>query len=403
MFPSWWRHLVKLVSPRREPKRWHRRTAPSLFRRPALEPLEDRIVPTQLSIPTNLVGEQGGIVTVPINVDTLNDGDGHKGLSGGQLVVFYNPAVFSVSGSDVGLGSLLSPGGWNILTDTVTPGYLLIDLDVGNLITSTGGGTLVTVNFHVFNNAPLGPSLIDLAANAGSGPDGSGASTYLIAENANVYGDAYVLTPSPIDNVTSLSPFTYVGTDPDDSTVAVVPPAVNTAVSTHLSVTPLSSTFTAGQPTGFLVVALNNNEDTASGFTGDVSFSSSDSRAILPSPSSVASGIGFFSATLATAGAQTITATVVLSPSISGSSNAITVTAGLTTHFVVTQPTTVQAGLPFSLLVTTEDSSNNTTSSFSGTIQFSSSDSQAVLPPNASLTNGVGTFSATLMTVVRKH
>jgi len=48
--------------------------------------------------------------------------------------------------------------------------------------------------------------------------------------------------------------------------------------------------------------------------------------------------------------------------------------------------------------VTAKDASNNTLTTYSGTVHFTSSDSQAVLPANATLTNGTGTFQAVLKT-----
>src|SRR5581483_5938796 len=49
--------------------------------------------------------------------------------------------------------------------------------------------------------------------------------------------------------------------------------------------------------------------------------------------------------------------------------------------------------------VTAEDQYGNTTPGYMGTVAFSSSDAGANLPANSGLTNGVGTFSVTLVTV----
>ena len=55
-------------------------------------------------------------------------------------------------------------------------------------------------------------------------------------------------------------------------------------------------------------------------------------------------------------------------------------------------------GLPFSFSVTAEDQFNNTAPTYAGTVAFSSSDTAATLPGNSTLSAGVGTFSATLVT-----
>ena len=71
------------------------------------------------------------------------------------------------------------------------------------------------------------------------------------------------------------------------------------------------------------------------------------------------------------------------------------------THFVVSAPTTTTAGNSFSVTVTAEDSSNNIATSFTGVVHFTSSDGQAVLPPDYTFTatdNGTHTFTFTLKT-----
>src|SRR5207249_3571621 len=67
-------------------------------------------------------------------------------------------------------------------------------------------------------------------------------------------------------------------------------------------------------------------------------------------------------------------------------------------HFVVNAPATATAGIAFSFTVTAEDQFGNIATSYAGTVHFTSSDTGATLPPNSTLTNGTGTFSATLVT-----
>jgi hypothetical protein len=50
------------------------------------------------------------------------------------------------------------------------------------------------------------------------------------------------------------------------------------------------------------------------------------------------------------------------------------------------------------LTVTALDASNETVTTYSGTVRFTSTDLQAALPANSTLTNGIGTFSTTLRT-----
>ena len=79
--------------------------------RPALEQFEDRVVPTTIAMPTNLSASRGAIVSVPINVDTLNDqANSNFGLSAGNFVVFFNASVFTVSPADISLGTISTNG-----------------------------------------------------------------------------------------------------------------------------------------------------------------------------------------------------------------------------------------------------------------------------------------------------
>src|SRR2546428_8964827 len=82
-------------------------------------------------------------------------------------------------------------------------------------------------------------------------------------------------------------------------------------------------------------------------YAGTVTFTSSDASATLPADSTLTSGTGSFDATLQTAGEQSITATDTLSPSITGSQTAITVTAAETASVTVsTSATTRTRSLP---------------------------------------------------------
>jgi hypothetical protein len=65
------------------------------------------------------------------------------------------------------------------------------------------------------------------------------------------------------------------------------------------------------------------------------------------------------------------------------------------THLSVTAPATATAGTAFSITVTALDASNSVVASYAGTVHFTSTDSQTVLPGNSMLTNGAGTFSVT--------
>ena len=68
------------------------------------------------------------------------------------------------------------------------------------------------------------------------------------------------------------------------------------------------------------------------------------------------------------------------------------------THFSVSAPSSDTVGNPVNVTVTALDAANNPALSYTGTVQFTSSDGAAVLPASSTLINGAGTFSVTFNT-----
>src|SRR2546421_466809 len=97
---------------------------------------------------------------------------------------------------------------------------------------------------------------------------------------------------------------------------------VHAAAATHFSVLAPASA-TAGSAFSFTVVALDQSNTPAPGYPGTVHFTSTDAAAALPANSTLTTGVVTFSATLRTAGNQTITATDTATSSITGTSNPI--------------------------------------------------------------------------------
>ncbi len=175
---------------------------------------------------------------------------------------------------------------------------------------------------------------------------------------------------------------------------APLPPAV----ATHFSVTSTTPQV-IGTSFNITVSALDASNNVVTGYAGMLHFSSSDPLAVLPHDSPLANGTGTFPVTLKTVPTATITVTDTSKGSISGTSNSIQVSAPAATHFSVSTVSSASSGTPFNFTVTALDSSNNTFTTYAGTVHFTSTDLQAVLPAKATLTNGTGTFAATLKTV----
>jgi hypothetical protein len=333
----------------------------------------------KLSIATNIPGSVGGTVTVPINIDNP-DPSGSTGLSSADAAILFDPNVLSVATTGaVTIGSVVPTTGWNVTygVDNAA-GALGVHLipPLNGLITTTSPGSLWLVTFMIKPTAASGTTPLNLVPSAVV--NGPTVTTMLQGGNK-----PYDLQPPP----------TQAPDDQIDGSINVI----NNAA-THFTVVPNPSTVTAGGTTTITVTALDATGMTATTYTGMVHFTSTDTQAVLPADSTLTNGVGTFQVTLKTAGPQTITATDTVNATIRGTSSAVTVNAAAATHFVVNGPATATAGTAVNVSVTAEDQFGNTDTGFAGTVHFTSSDTNAVLPADTTLTNGTGSFPVTLKT-----
>ena len=154
----------------------------------------------------------------------------------------------------------------------------------------------------------------------------------------------------------------------------------------------------------FTVTALTVDNATDASYNGTIHFSSSDSQAVLPTDATLVGGVGTFTVTFKTAGDQILTATDIAISSITGTTgitggDPITVSPAAATHLGVNVWSNPIANSTFSFTVTAMDQFNNADTNYADTVHFSSTDSHAVLPADATLANGFGTFDATFSTV----
>jgi photosystem II stability/assembly factor-like uncharacterized protein len=160
---------------------------------------------------------------------------------------------------------------------------------------------------------------------------------------------------------------------------------------THFLVTPSANPVTAGSSFLLTVTTVDDLNNPVPGYSGTIHFSSSDSGATLPSDytfTAADAGTHTFNVTLVTAGNQTITV-VDAAAGISGTGN-VAVTAGIPDHLLLIAPDTVTSGLAFNVTVTVQDAFNNTATSYLGTVQFTTTDSDpgVVLPADYAFTAG---------------
>jgi hypothetical protein len=180
----------------------------------------------------------------------------------------------------------------------------------------------------------------------------------------------------------------------------------------RFNVTGFPSPVQAGTPGGFQITVFDAFGNVATGYTGTVTFSSSDPQADLPNDYTFAgteNGRQTFVATLKTAGTASI-GVADTNTGVTGSVGNITVTPGVAVSFAVSDITSpVPAGTIVLFTVTAVDAFGNTGAIYLGTLHFSSSDATAYLPDDytfvaadegtqmfAVVFNGLGTQSLTV-------
>ena len=140
------------------------------------------------------------------------------------------------------------------------------------------------------------------------------------------------------------------------------------------------------------VTADNSSGVTDTGYTGTIQFSSSDVQAGLPANFQFTTGDDgtyTFAVTLKTAGSQSITATDTSNSAITGTVSGIAVSPAAASQFVLSGlSSSATVGVGQTLTVTAKDPYGNVATGYTGTVAFSSSDTQAMLPGNTAFPSG---------------
>jgi hypothetical protein len=177
--------------------------------------------------------------------------------------------------------------------------------------------------------------------------------------------------------------------------------AVSPAAASRLVISGFPSATTAGTAGKITVTARDAFGNVATGYTGTVHFTSSDPQAALPADytfTTADAGRRTFSTVLKTAGTQSLTAKDTVNRSLTWTEAGIAVSPAAASRLAVSAPAGATAGTAFNVTVTAQDAYGNTATGYAGTVHFTSSDGQAVLPINSTLSNGTGVFSVTLRT-----
>jgi ELWxxDGT repeat protein len=182
-----------------------------------------------------------------------------------------------------------------------------------------------------------------------------------------------------------------------DGNILVKPAAAST-----MTVTGFPSPTTVGVSHTVSVTLKDPYGNTASGYTGQVHFTSTDTKATLPANyifTALDAGTHNFSATLKTLGTQSITAADTLVSALKATEKGITVVRPAS-KFLVSVPSSVKAGVAFNVTVTVEDAIGDLVTNYTGTVRFTCSDKTATLPSVYTFTaadNGVHTFTGLVL------
>ncbi len=324
----------------------------------------------------------------------------HGNLTGSGANRTYTPAP-DFNGTDT-FTWRVNDGTNNSNTSTMT----ITVLEVNDPPTATDDSKTTTAN------GVLTFASSDLTANDSPGPANESGQTLAVSSvtpTANTHGTVMLsagqISYTPDPGYIGPASFTYsacdngvtVGLADPKCATATVNVTVNAQVTTHFSVTAPASV-TAGVPFNVTVTALDASNATVTSYTGTVHFTSSSAGTLPADYPFVAgdNGAHTFTATLTTVGSQSISAA---DGGITGSTNT-TVIAAPATHFSVTAPANVTAGVAFNVTVTALDASNATVPGYTGTVHFTSS-SAGALPSDYTFAGGdagVHTFSVTLTT-----
>jgi hypothetical protein len=175
---------------------------------------------------------------------------------------------------------------------------------------------------------------------------------------------------------------------------------VLSAAASRLALSGFPASITAGTSGALTVTAYDPYGNVANSFADTLHFSTSAAKFTIPADTTLTNGTGQFSATLFSAGTQSISVTDTTMPNLTATESGITVNPAAASKFILAAPASVNAGQSFSLTVTVEDAYNNLAVSYAGTVHFSTTDPKAKLPKNYTFTasdKGVHTFTALVL------
>ena len=280
------------------------------------------------------------------------------------------------------------------VTDTVTAS--ITGSQPGISVTAGAATTLVVTGFPLNPTAGV-PGVITVTATDAYGNtatayagtvkiSSSDSQTSLPANHTYIAADAGVASFTVTLKTTGSQTLTATDTLTATLTGAQSGIVVRSASANVLGVAGYGPSVTAGQLGSLTVTAYDVYGNTATGYTGTVHMSSTDGSATLPANYAFVagdSGVRTFSnqVQLVTAGTRAITATDTVTASITGTLGSLVVAAGSASALVLSGvAAAVSTNTWLTPQVVLQDAYGNTAMGYTGTLVFSSTDTDAQLP-----------------------
>jgi hypothetical protein len=361
--------------------------------------------------PTSVTAGGSGTATVTAydaygNVATGYSGTVHFTSSDGQAAL---PADATLTNGTGAFSVTLETAGTQSLTATDTANAALTSTEGGITVSPAAASTLQVTGF------PSAVTAGDTDAFAVTAYDAYGNVATGYAGTVHVTSsDGQAILPADATLTNGTGSFSaalktagtqsLTATDTASATVTGTETgiSVSPAAASVLQVTGFPSAVTAGDTDTFAVTAYDAYGNVATGYAGTVHFTSSDGQAVLPADTSLTAGSGTFTATLKTAGGQSLTATDTANSALSATEGGITVSPAAASVLVLSAPATATAGVPVTVTLTAYDAYGNVATGYLGTVSFSSSDASASLPADYTFTAadaGSHSFSVTFLTL----
>jgi hypothetical protein len=336
------------------------------------------------------------------NVATGYRGTVHLSSSDGQAVLEGDHTFTAADNGRYGFGVTLKTAGGQSITATDTANASIAGTQSDIVVNRASAAQFVFTNpSTVTAGNPFAITVTVEDAYGNPVTDYTGMAQFTTSNGAMA---SYTFTSADMGSRTAIirlvqaGPLTVTGTDADTGASGTTSIVVNPAAASSLTIAAVPSPVGAGSAITVTVTALDPYGNVATGYGGNVHFTSSDPRASLPADSMLTNGSGTFTASLITLGSQTITATDTVSSSFTATA-AVTVTPWAARYFVVAGlPSPAHRGQAYSFMVTVYDAYGNVATGYRGTITFSSDESHADLPADYTFTAGDAgrhTFAAT--------